>query len=66
MLQGTASEALLVTMLAAKNAALETLRENNSNVEDAVLLSKLVAYSSDQVQYMHDHCTVLLRIKVLR
>ena len=49
-LQGSASECTLVTLLAARAAALRKLKEKYPDEEDGVLLSKLVAYCSKQVR----------------
>ena len=50
ILQGSASECTLVTLLAARAAALRKLKEKYPDEEDGVLLSKLVAYCSKQVR----------------
>ncbi|XP_071500096.1 aromatic-L-amino-acid decarboxylase-like [Diadema antillarum] len=47
VIQGSASECTLVTMLAARTAALRKLKEKHPDVEDGVLLTKLVAYCSN-------------------
>ena len=47
--QGSASECVLVTLLAARHAAIGRLKVRLPFVEDGNLLSKLVAYSSKLV-----------------
>lgn len=47
--QGTASETVLVALLAAKKAALNRLRTSFPEKSEAMLNEKLVAYSSMEV-----------------
>ena len=47
-LQGTASEATFVALLAARSKVVATTT-NDDNIGDGHILSKLVAYCSDQV-----------------
>jgi len=49
-MQGSASECVLVSMLAARHAALEELQVQYPNVEDGVLLDRMVAYCSKLVR----------------
>ena len=54
--QGSASECVLVTLLAARHAAIKDLKNKFPFVEEGVLLSRLVAYCSKLVSvltYIH-------------
>jgi len=53
VLQGSASECVLVSMLAARHAALEELKVQYPGVEDGVLLARMVAYCSKLVRTTH-------------
>lgn len=46
VIQGSASECVLVSMLAARNEAIKHLKKNDPNVEDSAFLPKLVGYCS--------------------
>jgi len=48
--QGSASECVLVSMLAARHAALDQLKLQYPGVEDGVLLARMVAYCSKLVR----------------
>ncbi len=48
VIQGTASEAVLVVMLAARKRALKQVSSAAQGMSEAEALSKLVVYSSDQ------------------
>jgi hypothetical protein len=48
VIQGTASEAVLVVMLAARNRVLKHVSSAAQGMSEAEALSKLVVYSSDQ------------------
>ena len=50
--QGTASEATLVTLLGARTKALERVKENNPDKQDAEIMAKLVTYCSDQASHL--------------
>ena len=52
--QGSASECVLVSMLAARHAALDQLKVQYPNVEDGVLLARMVAYCSKLVRTWWD------------
>lgn len=47
-IQGSASEASLVALLAAKDKLVRSIREENSQISAAEIKGKLIAYSSDQ------------------
>lgn len=46
VIQGSASECILVSMLAARNEAIKHLKKENPDVEDSAFLPKLVGYCS--------------------
>jgi len=48
--QGSASECVLISMLVARHAALTELKLNSPNVDEGILLSRLVAYCSKLVR----------------
>ncbi|XP_015594458.1 tyrosine decarboxylase [Cephus cinctus] len=48
VIQGSASECILVTMLAARNQAIRMLKEQDPTTEDSAFLPKLVAYCSTE------------------
>ena len=52
--QGSASECVLVSMLAARHAALDELKIQYPGVEDGVLLARMVAYCSKLVRTIHE------------
>ncbi|KAJ8290798.1 hypothetical protein GJAV_G00017690 [Gymnothorax javanicus] len=53
VIQGTASEATLVALLAARSRIIRQIQADNPEREESEIVSKLVAYSSDQA-----HCSV--------
>jgi aromatic-L-amino-acid decarboxylase len=50
VIQGTASEATLVTLLSARNKAINEAKATNSEWTDHLICSKLIAYCSEQVR----------------
>jgi len=58
LLQGSASECVLISMLVARHAALKELKLNSPSVEEGVLLSRLVAYCSKLVSIRLSHIHV--------
>lgn len=48
VIQGSASEAVLVAILAARESTIQKIRENNPDIDEGEIRSKLIAYSSDQ------------------
>lgn len=52
-MQGTASEATLVALLAARTRELAKYKMDNPNVEEAIITSKFIGYCSDQVFFIH-------------
>ena len=61
--QGSASECVLVSMLAARHAALDELKIQYPNVEDGVLLARMVAYCSKLVRECSSRRTAQSRWK---
>jgi aromatic-L-amino-acid/L-tryptophan decarboxylase len=49
VIQGTASEATLVTLLAARNKAIQEAKDKNPDMPDHIIRSKLVMYCSQEV-----------------
>ena len=47
--QSTASEATLVALLSARTRQIHKIKGDNPNQEDGIIMSKFVAYCSDQV-----------------
>ena len=50
--QGSASECVLVSLLAARYKAIKELKKRHPHAEDGHLLSKMVAYTSKMVSQM--------------
>ncbi|EDO43392.1 predicted protein [Nematostella vectensis] len=63
-IQNTASESILVTMLAARRAALDRLRNRYPDDDDDVIMSRLIVYSSDQVHSCLDKAAMLAAVKL--
>ena len=51
VIQGTASESVLVTLLSARNKAIHEAKLEHPEWSDYLIRSKLVAYCSEQVKY---------------
>ncbi len=49
-LQGSASEALLVCLIVAKGRAIENMQSKHPGMDEYEIMSKLMAYHSDQVK----------------
>lgn len=49
VIQGTASEAILVTLLSARNKTINEVKEEHKDWSDHLIRSKLVIYCSEQV-----------------
>ena len=47
--EGSASESTLVGLLSARNKAITDVRAARPDLDDSIIMSKLVAYGSDQV-----------------
>ena len=50
---GSASEATLMTLLAARSKAIRAEREKNPNISNGEMIDRLVAYTSQ-----YSHCSV--------
>lgn len=49
VIQGTASESVLVTLLSARNKTVNDVKKENPDWSESLIRSKLVAYCSEQV-----------------
>ncbi|KAB0795491.1 hypothetical protein PPYR_12330 [Photinus pyralis] len=67
VIQSSASECVLVTMLAARNQAIKYLKQNNSYLDDSSFLPKLVAYCSKEAHSCVEKAALILlvRLKIL-
>ncbi|KAK5645365.1 hypothetical protein RI129_006665 [Pyrocoelia pectoralis] len=67
VIQSSASECVLVTMLAARNQAIKYLKQNNSHLDDSSFLPKLVAYCSKEAHSCVEKAALILlvRLKIL-
>jgi aromatic-L-amino-acid decarboxylase len=64
VIQGSASECVLVSMLAARHSALEELKIQHPTVDDGVLLSRMVAYCSKLAHSCVEKAGMLSLIKM--
>ncbi|XP_072936706.1 aromatic-L-amino-acid decarboxylase-like [Epargyreus clarus] len=64
IIQGSASEATLVGLLVAKNKTIRRLKETNPSLDEDVIKSKLMAYSSDQCNSSVEKAGVLGSMKM--
>jgi aromatic-L-amino-acid/L-tryptophan decarboxylase len=58
VIQGTASEAILVTLLSARNKIINEVKEEHKDWSEHLIRSKLVIYCSEQVfliKVLYDH-----------
>jgi aromatic-L-amino-acid decarboxylase len=55
VIQGTASEATLVTLLAARNKAINEVKREHPEWSESEIRSKLVIYCSEQVRYCFEN-----------
>jgi aromatic-L-amino-acid decarboxylase len=62
-IQSTASEAALLSILAARNEAVKKLQSESPGLEDHEALGKLIAYGSDQVHSSLDKSSVIAGVK---
>ena len=62
VIQGTASEAILVCLLSARNKSINEAKETHKDWSDHLIRSKLVLYTSEQVHYVLD-ILILWKIK---
>ncbi|KAL3270010.1 hypothetical protein HHI36_009067 [Cryptolaemus montrouzieri] len=64
VIQSSASECILVSMLAARNQAIRHLKINNPNVEDSVFLPKLVGYCSREAHSCVEKAAKILLVNL--
>ena len=63
-IQGTASEATLVALLAARSRMLHKYKEEKSELTEAQIMDKLVCYTSDQVRdFLYHHEIEITKIR---
>ncbi|CAF0754777.1 unnamed protein product [Brachionus calyciflorus] len=63
VIQGTASESVLVTLLSARNKAIHEAKLEHPEWSDYLIRSKLVAYCSDQSHSSFERATLLAPVK---
>lgn len=51
VIQGTASEATLVALLAAKSKKIAEIKKTHPHWEDSIIINKLVAYTSGKLNW---------------
>ncbi|XP_022920893.1 aromatic-L-amino-acid decarboxylase-like [Onthophagus taurus] len=64
VIQSSASECVLVSMLAARNVAINYLKKNNPHLDDSVFLPKLVAYCSKEAHSCVEKAAKILLVKL--
>lgn len=64
VIQGSASECVLVSMLAARNQAIQQLKKNNPHMDDSAFLPKLVAYCSKESHSCVEKAAMILLVKL--
>lgn len=64
VIQGSASECILVTMLAARTQAIRTLKEQDPNTEDSAFLPRLVAYCSTEAHSCVEKAAMISLVKL--
>nr|XP_033786392.1 aromatic-L-amino-acid decarboxylase isoform X1 [Geotrypetes seraphini] len=64
VIQGSASEATLVALLAARMKTIKRLQSENPELTEASILSKLVAYSSDQAHSSVERAGLIGAVKM--
>lgn len=64
VIQGSASECVLVNMLAARNQAIQELKKNNPDMEDSAFLPKIVAYCSKESHSCVEKAALILLVKL--
>lgn len=64
VIQTSASECVLVSMLAARNQAIQYLKRNKPHVEDNVFLPKLVGYCSKEAHSCVEKAAKILLVKL--
>ncbi|KAK9873182.1 hypothetical protein WA026_021415 [Henosepilachna vigintioctopunctata] len=64
VIQGSASECILVSMLAARNRAINYLKKFNPNTEDSAFLPKLVGYCSKEAHSCVEKAAKILLVNL--
>ncbi|XP_060528578.1 tyrosine decarboxylase-like [Cylas formicarius] len=64
VIQTSASECVLISMLAARNQAIQHLKRNSGDVEDSAFLPKLVAYCSEEAHSCVEKAAKILLVKL--
>uniref|UniRef100_A0A8C5DTR9 Aromatic-L-amino-acid decarboxylase n=1 Tax=Gouania willdenowi TaxID=441366 RepID=A0A8C5DTR9_GOUWI len=64
VIQGTASEATLMSLLAARCKAVRRIQATNSDMSEMEILSKLVAYTSDQAHSSVERAALIGGVKM--
>lgn len=64
VLQNSGSDSVLVTMLAARERCIHQYRRNFPDVDYHTVLSKLVAYASDQVHFCFDRAAMITAVRM--
>ncbi|XP_018332420.1 tyrosine decarboxylase-like [Agrilus planipennis] len=64
VIQGSASECVLVSMLSARNEAIKHLKSKNPDIEDSAFLPKLVAYCSKESHSCVEKTAMILLVKL--
>ncbi|XP_023237126.1 aromatic-L-amino-acid decarboxylase-like [Centruroides sculpturatus] len=66
VIQGSASECVLVCLLAARHKKLKELKQQNPKVDETILLSKLVAYTSQEAHSCVEKAAMIGFVKIRR
>ncbi|XP_066997953.1 aromatic-L-amino-acid decarboxylase [Anabrus simplex] len=64
VIQSSASECILVSMLAARNQAIKYLKEEEPDVEDSAFLPRLVAYCSQEAHSCVEKAAMICLVKL--
>lgn len=66
--QGSASEATLVALLAARTKTIRRVQSEKPELTEADVMGRLVAYASDQVSVLqkHEHRIMVFILKIIR
>lgn len=64
VIQSSASDCVLVSMLAARNQAIKHLKKHQEHLDDSVFLPKLVAYCSKEAHSCVEKAAMILLVKV--
>uniref|UniRef100_UPI00398EC96E histidine decarboxylase n=1 Tax=Pristiophorus japonicus TaxID=55135 RepID=UPI00398EC96E len=64
VLQSTVSESTLIALLAARKAKITEMKSTDSNTDDSVLNSRLVAYASDQAHSSVEKAGLITLVKI--